>query len=76
MALDQVLMAAIVALAGVVGVLFKLLLSERQARIAFVEQKLTETELREKTHKDMLQAILNVTRAQVSGALPGPGETR
>lgn len=59
--------------------LFKLLSDERKARLEFVERKLGETELRESTHKamlvaqqDMLQKIMDVTKAQMTGALPPP----
>jgi len=74
--LDQALIAAIVALSGAVGVLFKLLLAERAARLAFVESKLTRTEEREETHKAMLQALIDMAKAQSQGALPTPDNTR
>lgn len=70
MTLEQALLAAVVALSGTVGVLFKLLLSERQARLTFVESKLTQTEAREETHKVMLQALIDMAKAQGQGALP------
>lgn len=74
MSTEQILLAGYVALAGVIATLFKLLLAERQARLEFVLKQLNDSAEREATHKGMLQSILDVTRAQVSGALPGPGK--
>lgn len=70
MTTEQILLAGYAPMATVIGLLFKLLLAERQARLEFVQDKLKATDARQDKQQEMLQNILDVTKAQVSGALP------
>jgi hypothetical protein len=71
----SLLVGVITVLGGCIGALFRLLLTERQARLAFVEQKLSETEKRESAASEreaanaqMLANLLELTQAQTRGA--------
>lgn len=68
---EQLLLAGYAPLAGVIGILFRLLLSERQSRLDFVEKKLEEQTKERAATQDMHQTLIQVMKAQEDRALPG-----
>jgi len=69
---EQILLAGYAPMAAVVGLLFRLLLSERQSRLEFVEKKLDEQTKERTATQEMHQTLIAVMKAQSQGALP-PG---